>query len=111
VFVCVFVCSFFEFLFMNSKRHKPMLQAEGGSGARVLFVLCGLSCLLPISCACALPPLYMVHTTIQGCVTVERSGACQQNEQVQYAMVSLLQVAEKCNRNFPVSISSKTRIT
>jgi hypothetical protein len=32
----------YAFSFMNSKRYKPMLQAEGGSGARVLFVRCGL---------------------------------------------------------------------
>ena len=45
------------FPFMNSKRHKPMLQTEGGFRARVLFVRCGLPLPLPVRVRVRTPPL------------------------------------------------------
>jgi hypothetical protein len=33
---------FWTVSFINSAQYKHMLQAEGGFGARVLFVLCGM---------------------------------------------------------------------
>ena len=68
------VNNFFNaFLFMNSKRYTPMLQTEGGSGARVQFVLYGY--LLPaIRFACALPRSPALHGVYHNSWTSSSGG-------------------------------------